>query len=102
MAIALRRGASVVHFHWLHGFALRRGLVPYFSQTAVLVQVALLRLLGRRIVWTAHNLKNHENRQVDKEYRFSWVMARLAHRIITHGHVARQAVVDTYGVDEQR
>jgi glycosyltransferase involved in cell wall biosynthesis len=102
LRLALRRGATIVHFHWLHGFALKKWLIPYVPQIAVLMQVALLRLLGRRIVWTAHNLNNHENRRLTQDYWFTWVMARLAHRIIAHGEIARQRVVDTFDVDRRK
>jgi glycosyltransferase involved in cell wall biosynthesis len=102
MRVALRLRATVVHFHWLHGFALRGGRVRYFPQIAVLVQVMILRLFGRRIVWTAHNLRNHQGRHLAKEFRFTWVMARLAHRIIVHGQIARHAVIQTYRVDERK
>jgi glycosyltransferase involved in cell wall biosynthesis len=102
LRLALRRRATIVHFHWLHGFALKKWLIPFVPQTVVLMQVALLRLLGRRIVWTAHNLSNHENRQLTQDYSFTWVMTRLSHRIIAHGEMARQRVVDTFGVDRRK
>src|SRR6187200_881221 len=56
------RSMDVLHLHWttkldnapLSKFLLR---LPWLA-----MQFILLRLLGRRIVWTVHNLENHERR----------------------------------------
>lgn len=63
--LAVRRltGAQIVHLHWLWGFllpgagrfrVLRRASLAWFH-----VCIILIRLLGLRLVWTAHNVLPH-------------------------------------------
>jgi glycosyltransferase involved in cell wall biosynthesis len=61
-----------------------------------LVQVTLLRQAGCRIVWTVHDLLNHERRLAGLEWFFSLLFTRLAHLLIVHGEAARAAVSAAY------
>jgi glycosyltransferase involved in cell wall biosynthesis len=64
----LRWRADVVHFHWLHPYLLRAGWLASCVRSArFLLEVLLLRITGQRIVWTVHNLHNHDNRHLRLE-----------------------------------
>lgn len=90
---------DVLHIHWQHPFVLGQSRFGSRVKSAFFLgQVALLRMLGIRIVWTIHNLKNHENRFVDLEIRACTRLARLVHEILVHCEAARQDVIDCYGV----
>jgi glycosyltransferase involved in cell wall biosynthesis len=60
MAVRRAGGARVVHLHWVFGFGL-----PGFPGSRRLAQawfgvwLAAIRLLGLRLVWTAHNVLPH-------------------------------------------
>jgi glycosyltransferase involved in cell wall biosynthesis len=60
MAVRRARGAEVVHLHWVFGFAL-----PGFPGSRRLAQawfgvwLRAVKLLGLRLVWTAHNVLPH-------------------------------------------
>ncbi len=56
-----------------------------------------LRAAGTPIVWTAHNLRNHEGRFPRLDRRVTAGAARLADAIVAHGEAARTAVARALG-----
>ena len=48
--------------------------------------------MGVKIVWTVHDLKNHENIQVQSERIFNIFFARFVHAIISHCEIAKREV----------
>lgn len=73
---ARRHDADVVHFHWLHAFYYGDNLAETaIKSVAFAVELLLLRLLGLRLVWTAHNLVPHnaEWRRFHVAYRRAFV-----------------------------
>ena len=85
--------ADVVHFHWLHPYLLRESASSSFLRaTRFLLEVFLLKVSGARIVWTIHNLQNHDKRHVSIERAFTKRFARMCAVCIAHSHeAARQA-----------
>ncbi len=91
----------ILHLHWLHPFYETAGkrrswLRLLFSLKAFLI----LRLLGVRIVWTAHNLEHHEakNQRIDRVCN-RWVV-RLAGGIIVHSESARKRLMDRFKLED--
>ena len=63
MAVMRARGARIVHLHWVFGFALpggdRSGVSRRLAQQWFGLWLRTARLLGLRVVWTAHNVLPH-------------------------------------------
>jgi beta-1,4-mannosyltransferase len=92
---------DVVHFQFIDPYFLpappsRSWWRALLKGPAFLVQVLLLRLAGCRIIWTVHNLVNHERRLARWEWFFSLLFTRLAHALVVHGEAARRGVIATY------
>jgi glycosyltransferase involved in cell wall biosynthesis len=82
--------ADVCHFHWLHPYLLRsRRGSTILRATRFVLEVLLLKLRGARIVWTIHNLANHERRFPSIERTYATIVARLADGVIVHSEGAR-------------
>lgn len=102
---ALSARPDIVHFQFVQPY-----IVPAENERSwwramvkgvlFLVQVSLLRITGARIVWTVHDLADHEQRLVRLEWFFTLLFTRIAHRIVVHGDVARVAVVDRYHLQQ--
>jgi glycosyltransferase involved in cell wall biosynthesis len=60
MAIRRAGGARVVHLHWIYAFGLngadRSAAIRYATEAWFAVWLWILRLLGMRLIWTAHNV----------------------------------------------
>jgi glycosyltransferase involved in cell wall biosynthesis len=55
-------------------------------------------MLGIKIVWTVHNLKNHENRHVRLEIFFTSLLSRVCNAIIAHCETAKREIQRVFGV----
>lgn len=103
---ALRDGApDVLHLHWLNVFFLRGDEWAETWQVARRTAgfLGLLRLLqaaGTTLVWTAHNLHNHERRHLWADTACHRGTARLADAVIAHSPRARHRVVETFELDD--
>jgi glycosyltransferase involved in cell wall biosynthesis len=89
--------ADLYHFHWLHPYLLRTKRLPSLLRaTRFLMEVLVIRVSGARIVWTVHNLVNHEGRFPTIERLYSSLVARLADGIIVHSERAQDEVRRAY------
>lgn len=98
---ALAHRPDVMHFEFITPFILphawpRAAPIAVVKGTLFVVQAMLLRLAGIRLVWTIHNLVNHERRLENVEWFFSLIFTRIAHVLVAHGHGSRDAVVARY------
>lgn len=90
---------DVLHLHWMHPFlagadapARARGGLAFLSE------VNAARDRGVRIVWTIHNLFDHERAEPLVERHFNGLLARVADRILVHDRSAIDAVIRGYGL----
>lgn len=102
-AVLGRWRPQVLHLHWTHRLSLSRNApLTLLKSLRFLTELAALRLAGVRIVWTAHNLLEHERRYPRLELLTQRLAARLYHRVIVHGPEARRVVSDGLSVPPYR
>lgn len=98
---------DVVHLHFFSTYVVTdnrtvgalglRAPVTLLLGVRLLIELALARALGARLVWTAHDLLNHERRAVRVEVAIKHVAVRfLLDRVIVHCARADDLLVDTY------
>lgn len=93
-------GRRVLHLHWLHPLCRGRTLViPLFKGSRFLLRLKIARARGVKIVWTAHNLGDHESVRPMLDAFNSRHVARMAHAIIAHSEVARETVIGHFKID---
>lgn len=94
---------AILHLHWVYPFTIG----PYRWLTLAkgvqfLFELLAARLFGVTIVWTVHNLWEHERRspRLDRFYRR--VIVRFCDRIVVHCESAREQVVDAYDLSARQ
>jgi glycosyltransferase involved in cell wall biosynthesis len=88
---------DILHLHALAPLFLSSNTPRSFLRMIISIfQLAILRFIGVRIVWTAHDLKNHANRHIILDRMFTVIVSRLAHAIITHCETAKREVARTF------
>jgi glycosyltransferase involved in cell wall biosynthesis len=97
-ALLLGHGPRILHLHFFDELTQR----PSQLQTAVrsllfLALLALLRLRGVRLVWTAHNLEPHELYHPTWGFLVYRLVARWSAAIIAHSRAARELLEARYG-----
>jgi glycosyltransferase involved in cell wall biosynthesis len=102
VSILRSRDADVLHLHWLHEYFHARSRPVFAVRAALLVlQVALARLLGLRVVWTLHNLSAHEFPYPGAEGRLKRLfVTRLCDAVVAHCEAAVESAVDAYDLPE--
>lgn len=86
--------ADIIHLHWLQSFFVRSSLTKSLVSMMLFVgQLLILRLLGTKIVWTVHNLKNHNNRFLISERIGKLAVSNIADGIIAHCQLAKEEIV---------
>lgn len=95
----LRSRPDVVHVHWIAPFLISGSLPASLLKSIVFLQATLLaKALGIDIVWTVHNILDHDRRQPRFELFARRVYARLSDAIIVHCAAAEETVVRRYGL----
>lgn len=88
---ASARRASTIHFQWFETLVGANSRIKMILKSIVFLgQLKLCRLLGKRLVWTLHNAKSHEQQFPRIE---SWIVRQIAnnvHSIIVHCESAKQ------------
>ena len=87
---------NILHMHWLHTFFKAPNTAQsLFRLVKFLSGLVILRIMGVKIVWTAHNLKIHENLYPLLDRICTFVIVRLAHAIIAHCEAAKCEIATT-------
>lgn len=93
-----RHRPNVVHLHWLDAFFAASNTPAALAKLTVFIGgIMVLRLMGRRIVWTVHNLKDHESRNPKLDRFCTAFVVKHADAIIAHCPAARRALINEFG-----
>lgn len=104
LGVALKKWkADLIHFHWLHPYLLRESSAASVARSIrFLAEVALLRTRGARVVWTIHNLVNHDGKHAEIDRRFSAAFAKLCSDCFVHSHAAAEAATRRFGISPDK
>jgi beta-1,4-mannosyltransferase len=90
---------DVLHVHWTHPFLFgRKAPFTYYHGSRFVLGLAIAKARGIRIVWTLHNLLDHERRNPRAELFFSRRIAKLADAVLVHCMYAREAASRAWGM----
>jgi beta-1,4-mannosyltransferase len=88
-----RLKVDILHLHLLPRFKWK--LSRLLKLIVFVLQLAVLRILGFKIVWTAHNLNPHESVYPKGDWAIAKITAILANAVIAHGSSAKTKLVST-------
>lgn len=94
--IRKRQWGGVVHLHWLHRFD--NSLRDQLRSVLFVTRLAILKILGARLIWTVHNLYHHEVQSKSVDHWVARQVSSKASRIITHSDTARNLVIEEFDV----
>jgi glycosyltransferase involved in cell wall biosynthesis len=93
---------NVLHLHWTHPFMLGKNRAKSIIRSIrFLAELFVVKLLGIKVIWTVHNLLEHERRDPQVELFFHRLLVRLYDQIIVHCSFAREAVVRSYQLPDR-
>ncbi len=94
---------DVVHMHWPSGFLKsQRPALRAIYCLRTLLDAALMKARGAKLVWTLHNLVTHDTPTPKIERWFSSRLAGLADEVISHTPAAKSEAAAVLGISEQK
>lgn len=92
------RAYDILHIHWIeHLFMVPRTWQRRKGFFSVVLALFLARLLNRKIVYTVHNLNQHEGRSPILNRIANAIIFRVAHAVHVHDETVAQEVARRYG-----
>ena len=96
--IIRRCRVDILHLHWIHPFFTRAALVQSWLNGFLFIsKLCVVRLAGIKIVWTIHNLKDHEEPFPVLSKCVRLFLTKIASAIIVHSDIARKEVCAAFG-----
>ena len=94
---------DVIHLHWQHAFLLGNNKVGTTIKSLLfIIQLLIIKATGVRVVWTVHNLKNHENYHKELEIYFTGKIAKYTDRIIVHCEASKQIIIKKFKIPDRK
>lgn len=92
---------DILHLHWIHPFLLASSKGKTIVKSILFIaELVILRIFGIKIVWTVHNVVNHEKKFSSLELFFTKFAIRFFNIIITHSHFAKNKVKEVYNITD--
>jgi len=91
---------DILHLHWHHPFLLGSNTTKTITKSvSFIIELLILKLFRIKIVWTVHNITNHEEKFRSMELFFSKILSRFCDKIIVHSPAAKKKVIEVYGAN---
>ena len=91
------KGHQIYHLHWTHPYLVADKLWKAIIKAGLFFAIlGSVKLRGCRLVWTVHNLGDHEKKQQKFEMFAHCLLARLCDQIIVHSKFAHKKVIEEY------
>lgn len=88
---------DILHLHWTDRFIVAGNWPKTILKTLrFLIELLVIKALGIKVVWTVHNLSNHEKLNSSYESFVNRILVHFYNKIIAHCSAARQAVIQLY------
>lgn len=91
-----RLKTDILHLHWLPPF--KRKHIRSLKLILYLLELIILRIIGVRIVWTAHNMRPHESVSHRGDHLIAKTTAKIANALIVHNENARDKVLSSFNL----
>jgi beta-1,4-mannosyltransferase len=91
------RGQDILHLHWSHPYLVRPGILKSIAKAFLFfLFLTQQKASGKKLIWTVHNLGEHERYQPGFERFCCRILARFADGIIVHSRCARRKTIEAY------
>lgn len=92
---------DITHIHWHHPFLVGSSHLNTLVKSLIFVLELLVLKVNRiKIVWTVHNIVDHERKFDTIQLFFSKILARLCDKLIVHHPSAKREVMEVFGVND--
>ncbi|MBR9802982.1 glycosyltransferase family 4 protein [bacterium] len=102
-SVLFRWKPRALHFHWLHPYVVRQSwLGTWLRLLQFVCETALIRLTGCKIVWTVHNISNHDGKHPFAERVAGRWMGIISTAVICHSQYAAREIQKLWRIPPER
>lgn len=92
---------DILHIHWPHPFLIANSKSKTLLKSTIFIcELLILKIIKIEIIWTVHNIINHENKFSTQEFFFNKLLIKLCNKLIVHCSSAKKEVIKIYGTNE--
>jgi len=103
LRVSLSGTANILHLHWVSGFMVKGNVLAGITNFCIFqLSLVLWKARKKKIVWTVHNLANHENKRLWLDSLNTRIIAKRADAVLVHGHEAISTLRDAFQVREEK
>jgi glycosyltransferase involved in cell wall biosynthesis len=93
---------DILHLHWTDGFIVARNWPKTILKTLrFLIELLVVKALGVKVVWTVHNLSNHEKIKSSYESFVNRLLIHLYDQVIVHCSSSQKVVIRTFRLTDR-
>ncbi|MBB1507798.1 hypothetical protein H5203_20315 [Pseudoalteromonas sp. SG41-1] len=93
---------NIFHMHWPETYLnIKNPLKRYTFTLLIIIYISFIKILGKKVVWTVHNLKPHENYNERISRIFYKVIASLCDSLIFMTNVSMEEFFCLYGINKK-
>lgn len=98
------QNCTAIHLHWVNSLVdpivwCQNPIKRKVKMLLLAFDILAVRVRGKRVVWTIHNLISHESKNAQLEIKARRVIARTCSHALLHSQSALKLVEKTYRVD---
>jgi beta-1,4-mannosyltransferase len=101
-AISTYGKPDLIHLHWTSPYLFHKDyLRSIIVSIRFISEIKIAKILGIKIIWTAHNIINHEKKFLNLETICNKILIRVYDKIIVHGNYANNKIVKYYNINKK-
>ncbi len=94
---------DIIHVQWQDQLFFGRNIIETIVRTFQFFgEMAVLKSLGVKYVWTVHNLRNHPGRYLKWEFYFSKILRKRVDKVVIHCEAIRSKVAIYFDIPNQK
>ncbi len=89
---------NIIHFHWTNPYMFDKSAFRTICKSIkFFIELLILKIIGIKIVYTVHNIKNHQNRYLKIELFFLKVLIMFVfNKLIVHGGSVKEELLNAF------
>lgn len=93
---------ELVHLNWFENIddsSSKKGLISYFRKMLVL---RIIRLSGKKLVWTMHNRESHEKKTGKMANKITKLLVKWSDAIVIHSKMSRDLLLENHAISPDK
>lgn len=90
----------IIHLHWIGTYIFSSNRIFTFIKCIIfLAEILLCKIFSAKIVWTIHNLYNHEKYHKEIEVFLNRILILISDALVVHSTAQKEKIKSFYGVN---